>query len=68
MSVGRLGLITELDFMIVPQAVVRRDHLDVTFDEFVAQMKIIQDTYNLAKRGGLDPWPVLNFLNEVQVR
>jgi hypothetical protein len=67
-SVGRLGIITEMDFNIIPQAVVQRDHMTLTFDQFVAEIKIIQDTYNMAKSMGLDTWPALSFLNEVQVR
>jgi hypothetical protein len=66
-SVGRLGLITELDFRILPQAVVQRQHMTLSFDQFVAEIKIVQDTYNMAKSAGLDTWPALSFLNEVQV-
>lgn len=42
--------------------------MTLSFDQFVAEIKIVQDTYNMAKSGGLDTWPALNFLNEVQVR
>lgn len=53
-SVGRLGVVTELTLRIVPQTAVTRTLADLTFDEFAAEVRKVQDAYNEAKAA--DDW------------
>ena len=48
-SVGRLGIITEITFKIVPQRAVKRDLQDISYNEFAAQIKLVEDAYNQAR-------------------
>jgi len=51
-SVGRLGVITELTMRIKPQQAVRRSLQELNFEEFAAQIKEVQEEYNSAKAAG----------------
>ena len=67
-SVGRLGIITQLTFTIVPQQAVRRAEQDMTVAQFAQQVKQVQDTYTQAKKTGPAEavWAALHSLNETQ--
>jgi FAD/FMN-containing dehydrogenase len=51
-SVGRLGVITELTFKIRPQMAVTRKLQEISYSEFAQQVKEVQDEYNRAKAAG----------------
>jgi hypothetical protein len=51
-SIGRLGVMTELTLRIKPQQAVRRRLQDLDFPAFAAQIKRVQDDYNAAKASG----------------
>ena len=53
-SVGRLGVITELDFKIIPQQLLTRTLDNLTFSEYQSWLTSIQNTYKAALRSG-DP-------------
>lgn len=57
-SVGRLGIILDLTFKIVPNLSVRRERKDVDFNEFVDSLKEVQQQYKglLAKGGSVDDY------------
>ena len=64
MGVGRLGIITEVELMILPQANVSRTGVDLTFPDMVRQIKELQANWTGALAGTnrmtvpevLDPW------------
>lgn len=68
-SVGRLGIITQLTMHIVPQQSVQRTETDMTAVQFADQIKLVQDAYSQAKQQGSaeDMWKALHSLNETQV-
>ncbi|GMH44322.1 hypothetical protein BSKO_12256 [Bryopsis sp. KO-2023] len=51
-SVGRLGIITELTLKILPQVLVERTNTGMGFDRFVDDMRVIQDAYRSARASG----------------
>ena len=51
-SVGRLGVITEIEFEIVPQRMVQRDTYTTSFDDFVDAIQALQDEHNEAQENG----------------
>ncbi|KAI7844538.1 hypothetical protein COHA_001896 [Chlorella ohadii] len=51
-SVGRLGVVTELTFRIVPQQAVQRTLKEMSFDDFVNQLQETQADYVAAKQAG----------------
>ena len=51
-SVGRLGVITEVDMMITPQALVTRTQTPFTWTGFVAWTANISDAYKAALASG----------------
>ncbi|CAK0783638.1 hypothetical protein CVIRNUC_006837 [Coccomyxa viridis] len=53
-SVGRLGVITELDFEIIPQQLLTRTLDNLTFSEYQSWLTSIQNTYKAALQSG-DP-------------
>ena len=67
-SVGRLGIITQLTFTIVPQQAVRRADQDMTVAQFAQQVKQVQEAYTQAKQTGSAEavWAALHSLNETQ--
>ena len=67
-SVGRLGIITQLTLTIVPQQAVRRAEQDMTVAQFAQQVKQVQDAYTQAKQTGSAEaiWAALHSLNETQ--
>jgi len=69
-SVGRLGIITQLTLSIVPQQAVRRAEQDTTIAQFAQQVKQVQDAYTQAKQTGSTEaiWTALHSLNETQIR
>ena len=68
-SVGRLGIITQLTMHIVPQQSVQRSMSNITASQFADQMKLVQDAYTQAKASGSAEaiWTALHSLNETQV-
>lgn len=68
-SVGRLGIITQLTLKIVPQQAVQRAEQDMTASKFADQVKQVQDAYLQAKQTGSASaiWTALHSLNETQV-
>jgi FAD/FMN-containing dehydrogenase len=48
-SVGRLGIIVDLTMRIVHQRAVRRSMQDLSFNNFAAQVKAVQQQYVAAK-------------------
>ena len=68
-SVGRLGIMTQLTLKIVPQQAVRRVEQDMTASQFADQVKQVQDAYTQAKQTGSASaiWAALHSLNETQV-
>ncbi len=68
-SVGRLGVITQLSLSIVPQQAVQRAEQDMTVAQFAQQVKQVQDAYTQAKQTGSSEaiWTALHSLNETQV-
>lgn len=68
-SVGRLGIITQLTLKIVPQQSVQRAEQDMTAVKFADQVKQVQDAYLQAKQTGSASaiWTALHSLNETQV-
>lgn len=68
-SVGRLGIITQLTLKIVPQHAVQRAEQDMTASKFADQVKQVQDAYLQAKQTGSASaiWTALHSLNETQV-
>lgn len=69
MSVGRLGIITQLTLNILPQQAVQRSETDMTVGQFADQIKLVQDAYTQAKQTGSAQavWEALHSLNETQV-
>lgn len=53
-SIGRLGIITELTMRIKPQQPVQRKLQNLNFQEFANQVKGTQDAYNAAVASGND--------------
>jgi hypothetical protein len=51
-SVGRLGVITELTMRIKPQQAVRRSLQELNYEEFAVQIKNVQEEFNTAKAAG----------------
>jgi FAD binding domain/D-arabinono-1,4-lactone oxidase len=51
-SVGRLGVITELTMRIKPQQAVRRSLQELDYEEFAAQIKKVQEEYKTARASG----------------
>lgn len=51
-SVGRLGIITELDFIITPQALITRTQQQLSWAQFVAWIGFTQDAYRAALASG----------------
>ena len=47
-SVGRLGVITEVDFEIMPQQLLTRTLTNITFADFQTWLSNIQNTYTAA--------------------
>ena len=68
-SVGRLGVITQLSLSIMPQQAVQRAEQDMTAAQFAQQVKQVQDAYTQAKQSGSSEaiWTALHSLNETQV-
>lgn len=68
-SVGRLGVITQLSLSIMPQQAVQRAEQDMTAAQFAQQVKQVQDAYTQAKQTGSSEaiWTALHSLNETQV-
>ena len=68
-SVGRLGVITQLTLKIVPQQAVRRAEQDMTIASFADQVKQVQVAYMQAKHTNSSSavWTALHSLNETQV-
>ena len=68
-SVGRLGIVTQLTLNILPQQSVRRAEQDMTITQFAQQVKQVQDAYTQAKQSGSFQavWTALHSLNETQV-
>ncbi|EIE25101.1 hypothetical protein COCSUDRAFT_40439 [Coccomyxa subellipsoidea C-169] len=52
LAVGRLGIITEIDFKIVPQRLLTRKVVPQTFDAFLEWTLAAQDRYKEAVAGG----------------
>ncbi|MCJ1422974.1 hypothetical protein MMC29_000855 [Sticta canariensis] len=50
-SVGRLGIITEVELMIKPQSMIKRSGYMLSFNEFVAQMRQLQANWTGALAG-----------------
>lgn len=48
---GRLGVITEVEMVIMPQDMVEREVTTTDFSEFVAAMRVLQEDYNAALSG-----------------
>ena len=69
-SVGRLGVITQLSLSIMPQQAVQRAEQDMTAAQFAQQVKQVQDAYTQAKQSGSSEaiWTALHSLNETQVQ
>lgn len=69
MSVGQLGIITQLTLKVVPQQAVRRVEQDMTASQFADQVKRVQDAYLQAKQTGSASaiWTALHSLDETQV-
>lgn len=51
-SVGRLGVITEVDFAIIPQQLLTRTLTNMTFSDFQQWMAKNQDSYKAALQSG----------------
>ena len=51
-SVGRLGVVTEVDFSIIPQQLLTRTVTNITFADFHRWAAIIQDNYKTAVVSG----------------
>jgi FAD/FMN-containing dehydrogenase len=51
-SVGRLGIITELTLRIVPQSAIQRSLADISFNEWTDQVLAVQQNYTAAKADG----------------
>ena len=49
---GRLGIITELDIIITPQAMVTRTQQQLSWAQFVAWIGATQETYKAALASG----------------
>ena len=60
-SVGRLGVITELDFEIIPQQLLTRTLDNLTFSEYQSWITSIQNTYKAALQSG-DPGQISSAL------
>lgn len=52
LAVGRLGIVTEIDFKIIPQRLLTRSVVNQTFGEFINWTVDIQDRYKLALASG----------------
>lgn len=50
-GVGRLGVITEVEMVIMPQDMVERTVTTMDFMDFVEAMQKLQDDYNSAMNG-----------------
>ena len=50
-SVGRLGVITEVEMIIMPQDMVTREVINTEFSVFVKAMQTLQNEYNAALQG-----------------
>ncbi|KAL4438020.1 hypothetical protein ABPG77_004241 [Micractinium sp. CCAP 211/92] len=68
-SVGRLGVVTELTLKIKPQMAVPKSLQQLTFAQFAGQIKSSQDKYNAAKaRGNVEGMKQVLFeVDETQV-
>lgn len=51
-SVGRLGIITDITFKIIPQRSVKRELQDINITKFASEVKAVQDEFNSAKANG----------------
>ena len=51
-SVGRLGIITELDFVMDPQALVTRTQQQLSWAQFVAWIAFTEDAYKVGLASG----------------
>lgn len=49
-GVGRPGIVIEVTMKIVPQAAVKRSNRGLSFESFVDDMRVIQETYRLGKQ------------------
>ena len=54
LAVGRLGIITEVDFKITPQSLLTRTVVPQSFEEFVAWTTAVQERYKDAVASGLE--------------
>ena len=54
LGVGRLGIVTEVDFMILRQRMITRTVTPQSFWEFVDWTQALQDGYNRALASGSD--------------
>ncbi len=52
LAVGRLGIVTEIDFKIVPQRLLTRTVMTQTFDEFVSWTMKAQERFKAAVASG----------------
>ncbi len=52
LAVGRLGIVTEIDFKIVPQRLLTRTVTTQSFDDFVAWTLAAQDRFKTALASG----------------
>ncbi|KAK9839103.1 hypothetical protein WJX74_009638 [Apatococcus lobatus] len=68
-SVGRLGIITQLTLRIIPQQAVQRSQAQLSDAQFAQQIKLTQDAYTSALDGGNQSLVVaaLAQLDETQV-
>jgi FAD/FMN-containing dehydrogenase len=69
-SVGRLGVLTQVTLRIVPQEEVTRKLQDLTWDEFLGQVKSVQEAYRAAQGAGDEEGmqAALFLVDETQVR
>ena len=69
-SVGRLGIITQLTLSIVPQQAVQRSLVQISDAQFAQQVKLTQDAYTaaLASNNQTNVVAALAQLDETQVR
>ena len=69
-SVGRLGIITQLTLRIIPQLAVQRSLAQISDAQFAQQVKLTQDAYTSALSSGNQSLvdAALSQLDETQVR
>lgn len=69
-SVGRLGVITEVDFSIIPQQLLTRTVTNITFADFSKWAATAQDSYKAALQSGSEDAisAALQPLDRTQVR